>query len=258
MDQNELIDLITKKVMDKINAQLPHVAGSSSSDPSGDPLSLAKYIDHTLLKPDATDQEFDILCDEALRYEFKSVCVNSQRVAYVSKLLRNSKVKICAVVGFPLGQMDSRAKAFEARRCIEDGAVELDMVINIGQLKSGKLKGVEDDIRAVRRATRKNTVLKVIIETGLLTDDEKVIACQLSQKAGADFVKTSTGFSGGGATPEDIALMRRTVGPDMGVKASGGIRDTERAMLMLKSGANRIGAGAGVPIVTGSKGTGSY
>jgi len=258
MDQNELIDLITKNVMEKINAQLPHVVQNSNNNPSSDPLSLAKYIDHTLLKPDASDQQFDQLCDEALRYQFKSVCVNSHRVKYVSKLLRNSKVIVCAVVGFPLGQMESRAKAFEARRCIEDGATELDMVINIGQLKSGNLKEVENDIRSVRRATRKNTVLKVIIETSLLTDDEKVIACQISQKAGADFVKTSTGFSGGGATAEDIALMRRTVGPDMGVKASGGIRDIEGAMLMLKSGANRIGAGAGVSIVTGAKGTGSY
>jgi deoxyribose-phosphate aldolase len=258
MDQNELIDLITKNVMEKINTQLPHVVQSSNNGPASDPMGLAKYIDHTLLKPDASDQQFDQLCDEALRYEFKSVCVNSQRVTYVKKRLRNSKVLVCAVVGFPLGQMDSRAKAFEARRCIEDGAAEIDMVINVGQLKSGKLKEVEDDIRAVRRATRKSTVLKVIIETSLLTDDEKVIACQLSQKAGADFVKTSTGFSGGGATSEDIALMRRTVGPDMGVKASGGIRDTEGAMLMLKSGANRIGAGAGVAIAKGGKGSMGY
>ncbi len=217
-------------------------------------MNIAKYIDHTLLKADAVDSEFNQLCEEALEYEFMSVCVNSSRVAYVSKKLRDSVVKVCAVVGFPLGQTDSQVKAFEARRCIEEGAHELDMVINIGFLKSGKLREFEEDIRAVKRTCSKNTILKVIIETSLLTDEEKVIACEISKKVKVDFVKTSTGFSGAGAVSEDIALMRRIVGPDMGVKASGGIRDYATAMEMIKSGANRIGAGAGVAIVTGQKG----
>ena len=241
--------------MKKIDARL---SGFEKKANEEDPSLLAQYIDHTLLRPDATDRDFDRLCEEALRYQFKAVCVNSQRVSYITKKLRNSGVSICAVVGFPLGQMESRAKAYEAKRCVEDGAVELDMVINIGLLKSGRLREVEEDIRAVRRAAGQTTVLKVIIETSLLTNEEKVIACQLSQKAGADFVKTCTGFSGGGATPEDLKLMRKTVGPHMGVKASGGVRDTETARLMLKSGANRIGATTGVAIITGKKETECY
>ena len=162
------------------------------------------------------------------------------------------------MIGFPLGQMDSRSKAFEARRCISDGANELDMVLNVGALKSGNLKLVEDDIRAVRRDTRSNTVLKVIIETSLLTDEEKVLACELSKKAGANFVKTCTGFAGGGATPHDISLMRRTVGPEFGVKASGGMRNYPRAIQILAAGANRIGAVSSVAIVTGQEGQGGY
>ena len=259
MDQNELIEKITSEVMKRLNSQLAQqgISGASlSTDPS--PAELAKYIDHTMLMPDAPDAAFDKLCEEAIYWGFKSVCVNSSRVKYVAKKVKGTDVKVCAVVGFPLGQMDSKAKAYESRRAIEDGAHELDMVINVGALKSGNLKLVEDDIRAVRRATRQNTVLKVIIETSLLTDDEKVIACQLSQKAGADFVKTCTGFAGGGATPEDISLMRRTVGPDMGVKASGGMRNYPRAIQILAAGANRIGAVSSVAIVTGQEGQGGY
>jgi len=213
---------------------------------------MAKYIDHTLLKPEAPQSAFDKLCDEAIQYGFRSVCVNSSRVRYVAKKLQGTGVSVCSVIGFPLGAMDTQAKAFEARRAIEDGAEELDMVINVGALKSGDLKAVEKDIRAVRRETKSTTVLKVIIETCLLTDDEKVLACEIAKKAGADFVKTSAGFSSGGATVEDMALMRRVVGPNMGVKASGGIRDFAKTSAMIAAGANRIGAGAGVAIVTGA------
>jgi deoxyribose-phosphate aldolase len=213
---------------------------------------IAKYIDHTLLKPEAALPAFDKLCDEAIRYGFKSVCVNSGRVAYVAERLEGTGVKVCSVIGFPLGAMESRAKAFEAKRAMEQGATELDMVLNIGTLKSGDLKGVEEDIRAVRKKARGTTVLKVIIETCLLREGEKVLACEIAKKAGADFVKTSTGFSTGGATVEDVALLRRVLGPEMGVKASGGIKDFTTASAMIAAGANRIGAGAGVAIVTGA------
>ncbi len=211
---------------------------------------MAKYIDHTVLKPEAAREAFDKLCDEARQYGFKSVCVNSDRVEYVAEKLKDTEVFICSVVGFPLGAMETSAKAFEAKRAVEEGADELDMVINIGALKSGDLNTVEEDIRAVRDAANRPTVLKVIIETCLLTDEEKVRACEIAKKAGADFVKTSTGFSTGGATLEDVALMRKTVGPDIGVKASGGIKDFATAAAMIEAGANRIGAGAGVEIVT--------
>ncbi len=210
---------------------------------------IAGYIDHTLLKSDAVDADYDKLCDQAKEYGFKAVCVNSARVAYIKERLNGSPIKVCSTIGFPLGVMDSQAKAFEARRAIEQGAEELDMVLNVGALKSGDLSRVEEDVRAVRDAASGCIVLKVIIETCLLTDDEKVTACKIAQSAGADFVKTSTGLAGG-ATVDDIRLMRRTVGSDMGVKASGGIRDFATAAEMIKAGANRIGAGNGVAIVT--------
>ena len=213
---------------------------------------MARYIDHTLLKPEAPLSAFDKLCDEAIRYGFKSVCVNSGRVAYVAEKVKGTGVIVCSVIGFPLGAMDSRAKAFEAKGAIERGASELDMVLNIGALKSGDLKAAEEDIKAVRGEAKGTTVLKVIIETCLLTEEEKVLACEIAKKAGADFVKTSTGFSTGGATVEDVALMRRVVGPEMGVKASGGIKDFATASAMIAAGANRIGAGAGVAIVAGA------
>jgi deoxyribose-phosphate aldolase len=257
MDQSELISKITSEVMKRLQAEIEKQR--SSTGPTGkfsgiNPAELAQYIDHTLLKPESTLAMFDKVCEEAKQYKFKSVCVNSCRVPYVTKKLQGTGVAVCSVIGFPLGAMDSRAKAFEARRAIEEGAKELDMVINIGALKSGELHLVEEDIRTVRRATRGTTILKVIIETSLLTQDEKVLACELSKKAGADFVKTSTGFAGGGATVEDIALMRRVVGPNMGVKASGGVRDYDKAVAVLNAGANRIGAVAGVAIVTGVRG----
>ena len=212
---------------------------------------MAQYIDHTLLKPEAQQTAFDKLCDEAIRYRFKAVCVNSCRVAYVAEKLGGSGVEVCSVVGFPLGAMETRAKAFEASQAIEDGATEVDMVINIGALKSGDLKTVDDDIRALRKAAKGSTILKVIIETCLLTDDEKALACEIAKKAGADFVKSSTGFSSGGATIEDIAMMRKVVGLEMGVKASGGIKDFAAASAMVNAGANRLGTSSGIAIVEG-------
>ncbi|MBI9099026.1 MAG: deoxyribose-phosphate aldolase, partial [Spirochaetaceae bacterium] len=212
---------------------------------------VARTIDHTQLKPDATMAQFDQLCEEAKQYKFKSVCVNSSRVEYVAKKLQGTDVLICAVVGFPLGAMTSKAKAFETREAISAGADEIDMVINIGALKSGDYKAVEEDIRSVRRATRATTVLKVIIETSMLTQDEKVIACELAEKAGADYVKTSTGFGGGGATVEDVSLMRRVVSSHVLVKASGGIRDFKTAQAMLEAGASRLGIGSSIAVMTG-------
>jgi deoxyribose-phosphate aldolase len=213
---------------------------------------MAQFIDHTLLKPDADCAAMNKLCEEATSHGFKAVCVNSGWVAYVAEKLKGTKITVCSVIGFPLGAMSSAAKAFEARQAVEDGAQELDMVLNIGALKFGDFKLVEQDIRAVRLEANPPVVLKVIIETCLLTHEEKVKACQIAQNAGADVVKTSTGFSTGGATPEDIALIRKTVGSKMGVKASGGIKDFETAAAMIAAGATRIGAGAGVAIVNGA------
>jgi deoxyribose-phosphate aldolase len=214
---------------------------------------MAQYIDHTLLKPEATPEAFDQLCEEARQYGFKAVCVNSGWVAYVAEKLKGTGVAVCSVVGFPLGAMHSRGKAFEARKAVEFGAQELDMVLNVGALKAGDLNAVGEDILAVRYEAKHPTLLKVIIETCLLNDAEKSKACEIAQKAGADFVKTSTGFSTGGATLEDVALMRKTVGPEIGVKASGGIKDFGTAAAMIAAGATRIGAGAGVEIINGAE-----
>ena len=214
---------------------------------------IAQYIDHTLLKPEATPAAFDQLCEEARQYGFKAVCVNSGWVAYVAEKLNGTGIAVCSVVGFPLGAMHSRGKAFEARKAVEFGAQELDMVLNVGALKAGDLNAVGEDILAVRHEAKHPTILKVIIETCLLNDAEKIKACEIAQKAGADFVKTSTGFSTGGATLEDVELMRKTVGPEIGVKASGGIKDFETAAAMIAAGATRIGAGAGVAIVGGAE-----
>ncbi|MEI7980539.1 MAG: deoxyribose-phosphate aldolase [Bacteroidota bacterium] len=221
-------------------------------------VTLAGYIDHTLLKPEAVVSQFEQLCNDAVKYKFKSVCVNSSWIPFVTKKLRGTSIKICSVIGFPLGEMDTRSKAFEARNAIGNGAEELDMVINVGALKSGNLKLVEEDIRAIKRACRSTTVLKVILETGLLTDEEKIIACEIARKAGADFVKTSTGFSGSGATVHDVALMRRIVGPHMGVKASGGIRTYNQAMALITAGANRLGCGSSIDVITGAESKGNY
>jgi len=215
---------------------------------------LARMIDHTLLKPDATQKEIEKLCAEAKQYKFASVCINPSNVKLCTKLLRDTDVKVCTVIGFPLGGTSSAVKAFETDRAIKDGAREVDMVINIGMLKSGEYEYVEEDILSVVKTAHSFGVLtKVIIETGLLTDEEKVKACMLAKQAGADFVKTSTGFVKGGATVGDIALMRKVVGPELGVKASGGVRSQEDALALIASGADRIGASASVKIVTGEK-----
>lgn len=212
-------------------------------------LELARYIDHTILKPDAKESDIIKLCREALEYKFASVCVNASHVKLADSFLHGTEVKVCTVVGFPLGATTKESKAFEASQAIENGATEVDMVINIGALKSGKLETVLEDIKTVVAACKGKALLKVIIETCLLTDEEKVTACELSKEAGADFVKTSTGFSTGGATVQDIALMRRTVGAEMGVKASGGIRNLESSLKMIEAGATRIGASASISII---------
>ena len=212
---------------------------------------LAKMIDHTLLKPEATETQIRRLCAEAREHEFMSVCVNPYWVPLCAELLSGSDVRVCTVIGFPLGANRSEIKAVEAEDAVARGAREVDMVINVGALKSGRLDVVRNDIRAVVEAVAGEALVKVILETGLLTDEEKVTACRLAQEAGADFVKTSTGFGYGGATVADVALMRRTVGPEMGVKASGGVRDTATALAMIEAGATRIGASAGVAILAG-------
>jgi deoxyribose-phosphate aldolase len=215
-------------------------------------LNLARMIDHTLLKPDATQQEIAQLCFEARKYGFASVCVNPTWVSLCAELLKGSPVKVCTVIGFPLGATSSESKAFETETAIRQGATEIDMVINIGALKARDLETAARDIRGVVNAAHAHGVIvKVIIETSLLTDEEKTIASLLAKEAGADFVKTSTGFAGGGATVHDVELMRRTVGPQMGVKASGGVRTFEDAASMIKAGATRIGASAGVKILQG-------
>jgi deoxyribose-phosphate aldolase len=216
---------------------------------------VAAMIDHTLLKPDASRKEIETLCREAAEYTFASVCVNPTWVATCARLLQGSSVKVCSVVGFPLGATTSDTKGYEARRVIFDGATEVDMVINVGALKSGDVRVVERDIEAVTGPCREGGALsKVIIEAALLTDDEKVTASTLAKAAGADYVKTSTGFASGGATAADVALMRRVVGEDMGVKAAGGVRDLEGLKAMVAAGATRIGASAGVRIVQESRG----
>ena len=220
-------------------------------------MKLNKYIDHTLLKPDASQEQIETLIEEAKKYDFASVCVNPTWVNFAAQALKATDVKVCTVIGFPLGANTPELKAFETSDAIQNGANEVDMVINIGALKSRNFDLVERDIRAVVEAA-KGTLVKVIIETCLLTDDEKVRACQLAQKAGADFVKTSTGFSTGGATVVDVALMRKTVGPDMGVKASGGARSYEDALAFIKAGATRIGASSGVAIMEGDVANGDY
>jgi len=220
---------------------------------------IAGMIDHTLLKADATKNEVMKLLEEAKQYQFASVCVNPTWVKTAAEFLRDTpQVKVCTVIGFPLGATTPAVKAFETKNAIENGATEVDMVINIGALKDQDYDAVEGDIKAVVDAAKGKALTKVIIETSLLTDEEKVKACELAVKAGADFVKTSTGFSTGGATASDVALMRKTVGPDIGVKASGGVRSVEDAELVIQAGANRIGASSGVKIVNGEISTSSY
>lgn len=212
---------------------------------------VARMIDHTILKAQATENEVRTLCEEALEHKFASVCINPCYIPLCAEILKGSEVKVCTVIGFPLGSNTTEVKAFETEDAIKKGAQEVDMVINVGKLKDKDYEYVKNDIRAVVEAAEGKAITKVILETCLLTDEEKVKACELSKEAGADFVKTSTGFSTGGATAHDIKLMRETVGPEMGVKASGGVRTYEDAVLMIENGATRVGASASVAIVGG-------
>jgi deoxyribose-phosphate aldolase len=227
--------------------------GVSVKDPG-----IAGMIDHTLLKADATEEQIRKLCEEAKQLNFASVCVNPTNVALASRLLQGTPVKVCTVIGFPLGAATSTVKAMETRDAIANGATEIDMVVNVGALKSGNDQLVEDDIRAVVGAAKGRAIVKVILEMALLTREEKIRGCEIAKKAGADFVKTSTGFGPGGATAEDIALMRQTVGPTMGIKAAGGIRTAEDAEKMVAAGATRIGASASVAIVQGKAAASAY
>lgn len=221
-------------------------------------INIAGMIDHTILKPEATEAEVMTLCKEAVKYNFASVCVNPTMVTKAATILEGTPVKVCTVIGFPLGANTTEVKAFETQDAIAKGATEVDMVINVGKLKERELEYVRNDIKAVVDAAKNKALTKVIIETCLLDDEEKVIACQLAKEAGADFVKTSTGFSKGGATAADIKLMRETVGPDMGVKASGGVRSREDAITMIENGATRIGASASIAICEGKKSNSNY
>ncbi|MCD4849754.1 deoxyribose-phosphate aldolase [Arthrobacter sp. AK01] len=223
------------------------------------PANIASYIDHTLLKPEASEADVLKVCAEAIEYQFKSVCVNPVWVKTVTKALKGSGVLTCSVIGFPLGATPSDVKSFEARGAVLDGADEIDMVINMASARANDKGALVDDIKAVAETVHAgDAILKVIIETSMLNDEQKVIACQAAVEAGADFVKTSTGFNGGGATAEDVALMRKTVGPDLGVKASGGVRSLADAQAMIAAGATRIGASSGIAIVKGEQGSSAY
>lgn len=223
------------------------------------PANIAAYIDHTLLKPEASEADVLKVCAEAVDYKFKSVCVNPVWVKTVTKALKGSGVLTCSVIGFPLGATPSDVKAFEARGAVLDGADEIDMVINMASARANDKGALVEDIRAVSEVVHAGqAILKVIIETSMLSDEQKVIACEAAVEAGADFVKTSTGFNGGGATVEDVALMRKTVGPDLGVKASGGVRSLADAQAMIAAGATRIGASSGIAIVKGEQGSSAY
>ncbi|MFC4772549.1 deoxyribose-phosphate aldolase [Enterococcus hermanniensis] len=219
-------------------------------------MEINRMIDHTLLKADATQENVMKIIEEAKKYRFYSVCINPTWVSLAAKELQGEPVAVCTVIGFPLGATTTETKAFEAENAIENGADEVDMVINIGELKAGNTEKVQKDIEAVVAAAKDKALVKVIIETSLLTNEEKIKACELAKTAGADFVKTSTGFSTGGATVEDVQLMRATVGPEMGVKASGGIHNTKEAEAMIEAGATRLGASSGVAIMNGLTGNG--
>lgn len=221
-------------------------------------MNIAQYIDHTILKPDTTKEQILTVCNEAKEYLFYSVCINPYYVKLVSEELKDSPVKVTSVIGFPLGASTSEIKALETRRAIADGADEIDMVINIAALKNKDYEFVKKDIEEVVKEITEGVLLKVIIETCLLTDEEKIIACELSMEAGADFVKTSTGFSTGGATIEDVKLMKKVVGNKLQVKASGGIRNAEIATALIDAGATRLGASASVKIVQGLESDSNY
>lgn len=270
LDREMLVELITKEVLSTLARQIDRCESADAvrqvvvngadrvafhGEASEVPIDLAAYIDHTALKPETTAADIDKLCTEAEEFHFASVCVNPAWVKRAAGNLRGTSVKTCSVIGFPLGASTPEIKAMEARRAVRDGAREVDMVINVGALKSGDHQTVLTDIeKVVDSAHESGVIVKVILETFLLTDEEKVIASSLARKAKADYVKTSTGFGGGGATVYDVALMRETVGPDMGVKASGGVRTAADVEEMIAAGATRIGASAGVQIVSQTEG----
>ena len=270
MDREALVEAITSEVLIALSARFDMaetgeavrevVANGADrvafhGDAADVPLDLARYIDHTLLSADATAENIDRLCAEAERHHFASVCINPTWVRRAAENLRGSGVPVCTVIGFPLGATTTEVKAMEARKALRDGAKEIDMVLNVGALKSGDYDLVYNDIaKVVDAAHETRAICKVILETALLTDEEKVMAAAMAKRAKADFVKTSTGFGPGGATVYDVALIRETVGPEMGVKASGGVRTAHEAEDMIAAGATRIGASAGVQIVTGSDG----
>jgi deoxyribose-phosphate aldolase len=247
----QCVEQCQEKVLQVVNAGATRLTSTLGNVDHG--TSISKMIDHTLLKPDATQDQVAQLCYEARKYDFAAVCVNPSYVKLCSELLKGASVHVCTVVGFPLGATPPEVKAYEAQQAIDDGATEVDMVINVGALKSKDYALVERDIASVARTCHTGgAILKVIIEAALLTDEEKVIASQLSRTAGADYVKTSTGFGPGGATVHDVQLMRRAVGPEMGIKAAGGIKDYDDAQAMVAAGATRIGASAGIKIVQGA------
>lgn len=270
MDRDNLIEAVTQEVLTALTMRydvcespeaVRNVVANGADrvsfhgEASDVPMDLAKYIDHTLLKPEATAGQIDELCAEAREYQFASVCINPTWVKRSADNLRGTNVVTCTVIGFPLGANTTAIKSMEARRALRDGAREIDMVLNVGALKSGEYDLVREDIAKVAEAAHEvGGLCKVILETALLSDEEKVVASSLAKEAKADFVKTSTGFGSGGATVYDVALMRETVGPDMGVKASGGVRTLEDVEDMIAAGASRIGASAGVQIVSGDQG----
>lgn len=248
MEMEQLVSKITAEILNNIQNQggLKRVLGQEGSSEN-----IARMIDHTLLKQNASEEQIKMLCKEAKEYQFCSVCVNPSYVPLCYEELRGSGVKVCTVIGFPLGATTTKTKIFEANEAIENGANEVDMVVNVGKIKSGDWQFVKKDIADLVTAVHGRAIVKVIIEACLLTDEEKVHVCQIAKEVGADFVKTSTGFSTGGATVQDVVLMRKTVGSDMGVKASGGVRGPEDAKAMVEAGANRLGTSAGVSIMQG-------
>lgn len=246
MDINEIIRQVTEEICAKYG-----VSGGAPADNGMDAAGMAKYIDHTYLKPEATVEDVRKICDEAKKYHAASVCVNPSYIKFVAEQLQGSGVTPCCVIAFPFGTCTPETKAFEASDAASNGAKEIDMVVNVGAIKSGDWKLVKRDIEAVVNAVRGRALVKVIIEACLLTDEEKVKVCTVAKIVGADFVKTSTGYSTGGATVADVSLMRQTVGPDMGVKASGGVRTYDDAVAMIKAGANRLGCSSTNKIVSG-------
>lgn len=244
------VEKTIEKYKNQLNDSLKSFSTKEKKGYKQEPIeNLAEIIDHTILKPEATNLEIKKLCEEAKKFGFASVCVNSCNVKFVNELLQDSSVKVCSTISFPLGATSTLMKELEAKEAVANGADEIDMVINIALLKEGKYLEVKNDIERVVNAVKNKAIVKVILETSLLNEEEKIAACVLSSIAGADFVKTSTGFSTGGATIKDIELMRAVVGSEMGVKASGGVRDNEKARKMIKAGANRIGASSSIKII---------